>query len=339
MSRIPPKPEVREGKVHRRIVGAAPELGRVGRMASEPRRKRKSKSGRNKGPSRRRRRSSRVLTNWLVLLLSIAGLTFGCVILWSIFNQKELAPLAPLPAENVPPLPSDRALSMVEQMLAATNPEDLESLIRPGSLSADQAIDILRRIREEQTQAARPIWVGTIDSLSVPIEFISVNYKDSYPRPALFTLDSEGEWKLDFDAFAIHCIPEFTSLLEDGKQGGLVRVQVEEDSYYNNWFGDDSEWNCYLLTHPGRKTSLYGYCKRGSRVDTAMEVINQRTLRHTETKSTKELPAPLRKKQRARVTLMIERPAGARNRQFEITQVISDDWVVSEKPFDEDFPN
>jgi hypothetical protein len=35
-----------------------------------------------------------------------------------------------------------------------------------------------------------------------------------------------------------------------------------------------------------------------------------------------------------RATLLVERPQGADARQFEITRVLAEDWIVSDNPYD-----
>lgn len=336
MSRIPPKPEAREGHVQRRVVGSAPELGKIGRMTTEARSRRKSKPGQKKGSSRRKRRTSKVLINWLVLLLSIAGLTFGGVLFWSLFDHKDSVSLPSSHAIAIPALPSDEAIKMVKNMLAAENAADLGTLIRPGQMSSRQAFAYLQELPNEANEPPKPNWIGTIDSLSVPIEVVSVRFSDSVVRNALFTPDDQENWKLDFDAFAQLCVPEFTSLVEGREEEGLVRVHIKKDNYFNTWFGDEADWDSYLLTTPSTKTSLYGYCRRGSIAHTAMEALHQRVRQHTAEVSEESNPSSSSKRPIAsRATLYVKRPPEADTRQFEITNVISDEWVISDKPFDE----
>ncbi|MEP4079496.1 hypothetical protein [Haloferula sp.] len=116
----------------------------------------------------------------------------------------------------------------------------------------------------------------------------------------------------------------------------MVRVHVKQDNYYNDSFDDESEWACYKMNYPDEQTNIYGYSKRGSIAHAAMETIHRRMLHHTEEPSQtskeapKNTPPPL-----MRVTLQIKRSSDANDRQYEITNVISDDWVISDLPFDE----
>jgi hypothetical protein len=336
MSRIPPKPETREGNVQRRVVGAAPDLGKIGKMATETRRRRRSKPGQTKGQSRRRSRTSKVLTNWLILILAVSGLAFASVLLWSFINQNDPNRIPTLVANTVPNLPADQGLAMVNKMLAAASPEDLKPLIRPGRLKSQQAFEYLQKLRSNYNNPPRPMWIGSLDSLSVPIEVISIYFSDTDNHVAMLTPDAHDQWKLDFDAFAQLCIPEFSTLLDEGDQEGLVRVHIMKDNYFNDWFGDDTEWDCYLLSRPFEETNLFGYCKLGSKAHAAMEALHQRGLNHTEDLLEESESNRLARKQMAsRATLLIKRPPGSKIRQFEITNVVSDDWVISEKPFEE----
>jgi len=317
------------------VVGSSPEIGKIGRISTEPRRRRKRRTSTGKRSSRSRRRTSRVLTNWLILLLSLSGLGIGGVLFWSLIDQKSEEPLPVAQADQVPSLPSDEALSMVERMLSAKNAMDLEGLIRPGVLSISEAFDFLEKIRSQETSIPIPRWVGAVDSLSVPIELVTINYSDSVPRTALFTLDKQGDWKLDFDAFAELCTPEFSALLEGREDEGLLRVYLLKDSYFNASFADENEWDCFLLKQPRIDTSLYGYCKRGSRAHSAMMALHQRALQHASLaddatgRRAPSIPSE------SRATVYVKHPSGAEARQFEITHVISDDWVISDKPLDE----
>jgi hypothetical protein len=238
-------------------------------------------------------------------------------------------------AAEVPDLPSEQALSMVERMLSAKSATDLEDLIRPGEISTHQALDFLEKLRSEETSIPLPRWYGTIDSLSVPIELVSINYSDSAPRTALFTPDEQGNWKLDFDAFAELCVPDFTALLQGQEEEGLIRVQLSKDSYFNASFADEAEWDCFRLKQPRVDTSLYGYCKRGSRAHSAMTALYQRALQHTSLDDDAPGSRSLSNPAASRATVYVKRPPGAETRQFEITSVISDDWIISEKPLDE----
>ncbi|MEM9236437.1 MAG: hypothetical protein AAGB14_06615, partial [Verrucomicrobiota bacterium] len=175
------------------------------------------------------------------------------------------------------------------------------------------------------------VWIGTVDSMSIPIEFVSVNYLTGPNRTILFVQESDGEWKIDFEAFARHCVPDIRRLIDPAHGEGVARVNVSRDNYYNDLFADDNEWACYLLTHPDSPVNLYGYCKRGTRVHWAMQAIEARVYYHTDKKARSY--RPLHKRQ-SRATLRIARPAGAEIRQFEILDVLADDWVLTDTPFD-----
>ena len=70
---------------------------------------------------------------------------------------------------------------------------------------------------------------------------------------------------------------------------------------------------------PEGQQLLHGYCKEGSAQAKAMARIFKVALRVH------------------RVTLELLRVKGAEPRQFEITRVLGEDWVLTPKPFDERF--
>jgi hypothetical protein len=106
----------------------------------------------------------------------------------------------------------------------------------------------------------------------------------------------------------------------------MVRVFVAADSYFNGPFIDESEWSSFAMASPEtkdllpeEKEILHGYCKVGSKQAKAMAQILSGDNR-------------LR-----RVTLEIRRSAVEDARQFEIVRVISEDWVLPPKSYDEKF--
>jgi hypothetical protein len=132
-----------------------------------------------------------------------------------------------------------------------------------------------------------------------------------------------GVWKIDFEALARTVRPPWPDLLEGRASEGQVRVIVAPDSYYNGVFSDESQWLSFGLASPDISQILVGYCRRDSAQAKAMQEI---------LKSMDDAPAAGRQIKRA--TLAIRRPTGAEPRQFEITRVLAEDWIVSERPFD-----
>ena len=100
---------------------------------------------------------------------------------------------------------------------------------------------------------------------------------------------------------------------------------VGKDSYYNGLFRDESKWVCYAMGTPDHEVVLLGYCRKGSLQAAAMERIVAEDRLGEGGRALK------------RATLEIRRIAGAESRQFEIARVLAEDWVVSDKDFEENF--
>jgi hypothetical protein len=109
----------------------------------------------------------------------------------------------------------------------------------------------------------------------------------------------------------------------------MVRVIVARDSYYNGPFRDDREWLCFGMASPDAEVILLGYCRKDSPQARAMERMFPKD---------DELNGDTRRKMVIRATLELKRPPGAETRQFEITHVLAEDWVLSDVPFDSERP-
>jgi hypothetical protein len=105
--------------------------------------------------------------------------------------------------------------------------------------------------------------------------------------------------------------------MEQAPVNGVVRVYTGRDRYYNGPFADETVWAVYGMGSEDLDVALYGYCKRGSRQHRAMEFLIKAD-----------------EKALIRVTLEVRKDVDARRRQFEITRVLAEDWVMAEKAFD-----
>jgi hypothetical protein len=136
--------------------------------------------------------------------------------------------------------------------------------------------------------------------------------------------DDHGVWKMDFDAFARSCRPSWKEIVASKAVEAEVRVFVAKDSYFNGPFADESEWICYAIASPDTagvlpedKDLLRGYCKVGSKQAKAMaRILNEEN-------------------RIGRATLMIRREKDADARQFRITRVLANDWVIGPNQLDE----
>ena len=171
-------------------------------------------------------------------------------------------------------------------------------------------------------------WLSSMDANGMLIDGVLVStLKDGSPRNrlALLTPDENGKWQLDFDAFARKVNPSWSELMEGNAKRGLVRVVVARKHYYNFNFKDESQWLCYEMTTPDFDEILFGYCRKGSPQAEAMGRIV----------TDEEMQEGGRFGNRA--TLEIRRNEGSESRQFEITRVLAEDWVLGEAAFDGSF--
>jgi hypothetical protein len=224
----------------------------------------------------------------------------------------------------------EAALELVKQALAVRDPAGVARYFRPGSAQPGAVVAFLKDMEKADGAINGFQWLSSMDANGLLIDGVLVNStKDGTPRNrlALLTPDEKGIWKIDFDAFARTVKPSWGVLLGEGGEGdwlGVVRVIVARDSYFNGPFRDETQWACYGMASPDTETILLGYCRKGSPQERAMERI-----------VSEEKDEPRHRLNR--VTLEIRRPQGAEIRQFEITRVLAEDWVMAAAPFDAAF--
>jgi hypothetical protein len=280
---------------------------------------------------------NRVMLAWSLILSLITLLVIGgFMVFWlrSHRNAKSTVLMAQ-PEKNVRVLsqfesPSeDEARALVKRALANRDPGMVASLFHPGGASPAEVVEFIVGSEARDGRIERYDWLSSMDVNGLLMEGVLVAYSGKNPpgeRLALLTPDAEGVWKVDFEAFARSSRPAWKDLLERRADHAQVRVFVAKDAYYNGPFLDESRWVCFDMVSPELKALmpegqelLRGYCKVGSSQAKAMERIfagDRRT---------------------KRATLEIRRTEGADSRQFEITRVLAEDWVLSPTPFDEKF--
>lgn len=221
----------------------------------------------------------------------------------------------------------EAALDLVKQALALRDPAMVERYFRPGAASPGDVIAFLTGMEAQDGVVTGSQWLSSMDANGLLMDGVLVSTsKDGVPRNrlALLTPDEAGVWKIDFDAFARTVKPSWEGLLAAGGGQGLARVIVARDSYYNGPFKDEAAWVSYGMVSPDTTEIMLGYCRKDSPQARAME----RILSSEESAERRKLN---------RVTLELRRPEGAANRQFEITRVLAEDWILGAQPFDATF--
>ena len=311
-------------------------MGRVSRMPGTglPRgSRRKRKKSEHRRGSRVRSNRRQVVKAWSIVLSALVFVILGGTLwLWIIPKMKSQEPIAgalPADAAKTAPLASKfpspsqtDAEAMVKQGLANRDPGKVAEYFRLGTASPQQIVDFLAGLESRDGAIDRLEWLGSMDANGLLIDGVVVYFKGpDKPRNrlALLTPDEAGKWQIDFDAFARTVNPTWPELLEKQAEVAQVRIYAAKDSYYNGPFQDDKQWVCYGIASPDTDQVLLGYAKTGSPQAAAMKWIFSKDGRMN------------------RTTLEIRRVAEGEPRQFEISKVLAEDWVMVAVPFDEGF--
>ena len=316
---------------HERSVGDAPNLGRVARIGGGE--MSKSGSHRQKRGERGSRGGRNVVLNWSILFGVLAVISLGAAIYFWLRPQIDLAgPARPEsikdPDESVRvrsqfPSPGEKeALDLVSRALSVRAPEEVAARFHLASTAPAEVVGFLRNIEASDGVFDHSEWLNSMDANGLSIDGVLVYFKKGdklRQRIAFLTPDDKGVWKLDFDAFARTVKPSWNELLEQHADEAVVRVVLAEDSYFNGPFQDDTQWTCYGMGSPDIETVLLGYC----RVDSPQDL----SIKSMSSKGSKIV----------RATVKIRRVEGGSPRQFEIVQVLAEDWVMGKTPFEDGF--
>jgi hypothetical protein len=226
------------------------------------------------------------------------------------------------------PSPSEEAaLDWVKNALAVRDPAEVGKFFRLCQTEPTAVVSFLEGLQELDGAITSYQWLSSMDANHLLIDGVLVmTSKDDTPRNrlALLTPDEQGVWKIDFDAFARTVRPSWKELLAEDGGRGVVRVILAEDSYFNGPFKDDGKWLCYGMASPDSDQILLGYCRRDSPQAHALSLVFH------DDEEAQTVNSRLK-----RATLELRRPQGAEARQFEITRVLAEDWVLSDRAFDE----
>lgn len=273
----------------------------------------------------------------LVLGTSAAVILFGVLGLWLMDRSTEGddarqipdAPRFKEPAASRFASPSkDESVSKVREALLIRDSSKVTQYFRTGPTKPTSVITFLEGMAKLDGPIIGFDWYGSLDHNGLLTEAVAIrtlNGNVPKVRLALLTPDDAGNWQIDFDALARTVRPSWNDLLDPKSAGGVVRVMIKRDSYFNRAFSNDSVWSCYEAISPDTEVQLMCYSKRNSPQDQAI----QRILASDETITGTSLPV--------RVTLELRRVEDSDARQFEISGVLAEDWILSSAPFDERF--
>lgn len=221
----------------------------------------------------------------------------------------------------------DEALGIVIRALTVKRAGDVLDLYHPGEARPDEIVAFAQKLQADGGRIDRYEWLSSMDVDGLLMEGVVVYAERKGVQSewlAFLTPDERGFWKVDFDALARSSRPSWADIIDGKSERSVVRVFVGKDSYYNGPFQDETVWSCYAIFSPEMRELLpddhellRGYCKIG----TAQEKAMNRIFAGGE--------------QARRVILELRKVDGADRRQFEITRVLGEDWVMPPKPFDE----
>jgi hypothetical protein len=223
------------------------------------------------------------------------------------------------------PSPSrEEAIGLVEQAMRVENEAELEIHFRRGSAPSEQMLGFLRSFRSEHPKGFESRWLGSLDANGLLIEGVMM-FADpgNKQRLALLTPDANGRWQVDFDSLARVCTPAWTEILDGSRVSeALVRVVFSPDNYYNGHFQDETQWRCLVMASADLEVPVYGYVS----INSPQAIAAERAIRGVAARGPQgSLP---------RAVLRIRRHEGAGARQFEIVQVLAEDWILTDRPFD-----
>ena len=222
----------------------------------------------------------------------------------------------------------EESLAIVSRALKVRDPGLVGKCFRTGVGGEDAVIDFLLHREDLEGVVDGFDWLSSLDSNNLLIEGVLVRTRKGdkiADRLALLTPDETGSWRVDFDAFARICEPAWEQVVKPETSMAKVRAIVRKDLYFNGPFHSDEEWDCFVLASPDHEETLLGYCRRDTAQARAMEQIMAR-LEESGVES-----------KLARAFLEIRRVEGASARQFEISRVLAQDWVMGPQPFDEGY--
>lgn len=218
-------------------------------------------------------------------------------------------------------LDPDVAVEIVRSALENRDTKQVENLFIFGSSagSPQEVIALLDKLdaKEGSPDGLEPLG-GKLASGRLAEEVMVTSERDGRMSNRLAQLFlKDGKWRIDLDSFARHADPGWEDILGQRCDVATVRVFVTADDYYNGDRYGEKSWRCYALISPDVDEILFGYAARGSAQEKAMDwILSKEEEVH-----------------RAALRILIPKIKG--RMQFEISQVIADDWFIGETEFDE----
>jgi len=326
---------VRSGHISREK-GSAPVIGYVARMPGSAARSISTDQIEEEVSSFRKKRVRSRSRTWLASVILAVAAVMVVVVAFYLWlspilerrekmsavaerERQEFTPAKPVD-ETSTMLTEKEALTLIRRALAVSSPEEVNAHILTGSASPEEVLKFLKEMPERDGKIERYEWSGALNENGLETELTTVVFSGKerpVHRMAMLVKEGEGEWKLDFAAFARWGKPGLNELLSGAAEEAEVRFLIGPDQYYNGPFQDESKWQSFGLVSLDVDQLFSGYCRVNSPQQRALHMILSDAAGM------------------ARVTLKLRRVEGAGARQFEIARVLAQDWVMGPVPFDE----
>ncbi len=336
--------DIGEQRASRRIereIGDAPSLGHVERSPRS--RHEKNPLGKNNHKVRKRRHRDRksarlVIVTWSAVFALIAlAIVGGALGVWlhketlrESDEQQERAAGGGNERKSASRFTSptkEAAVAFVKRALQVRDPARVPEFIRTGQATPAAVAAFLEKMEAMDGPITKYQWLSSMDANDLLLDGVAVHMDASdkaHNRLAILTPDEKGKWKIDFEAFARIVKPSWPEILTSPiGQNNLVRILFAKDNYYNGPFLDESQWECYRMGSPDLTDDLLGYCQKNSPQGAAMKRIVDGGSNLSNGKGL------------YRATLEIRHVKNSDARQFEISRVLAEDWVLNSRPFDE----
>lgn len=215
------------------------------------------------------------------------------------------------------------ALALVRAAFADSGPQALaRHFILGKDMDPDHAMAALSEVAQNEGEITSFRWMGQNYSNGRIIGEVGTLMDAGGTRKnrlAQLVTSPDGKWRIDLDSYLRRSIPDWETILSGKSETSLVRVFIGTDSYYNGIYSDETKWRAYALVSPDVETILYGYVKRASPQDKALRrILDAEGESH-------------------RATIEIRWDNKAAPRQFEITGVPAENWVLGGARFDASF--
>ena len=285
----------------------------------------------------RRKRKKREITGKLSLIMALVVLAVlvAISIAWSLTQrgnggasqQKVEEPFEPMNTEN---FGLGSTIDLVTRALSVESPHKLSRFFHLNGLDETEAFNYLQSLNIPSREQLRFTSLSK-DQGSRGYDGVVLEWRDGIKtksRTVAVTRNGEGELKVDYDAFAHRCEPAWNVMVREQK-GGKARVILSKDNYYNGQYQEE-DWLCYRLRNLGSEQYIYGYVRKDTPQDNALEEITRSINTHSVRKDRNGNPIFY-------AYLKIEKQGGSLDRQYKISRVLAGDWVMTNTALDETF--